>query len=247
MVTYPTTTTTADEILNTVAAEVGLEEVSDPVGSADASYKQLVRLLNVAGDELSVMYNWEVLRREHTFTTAAADVGNYALPTDFTHIVDSTVWDRTEDEPMFGPLSAQEWQALLGEDTTTISTLGWRIMGGEFYVYPYNPVGLIRAVYFEYVSNNWIVATNGTTYKNKVTVNSDVILYNRLLISRYTKLKFLLARGLDANAAQDDFNQMFELLSGQDKGAPVLNVGASSGPFPLINAWRNIGDSNFGS
>ena len=179
MVTYPTTTTTADEILNTVAAEVGLEEVSDPVGSEDASYKQLVRLLNVAGDELSVMNNWEVLRREHTFTTAAADVGNYALPTDFTHIVDSTVWDRTEDEPMFGPLSAQEWQALLGEDTTTISTLGWRIMGGEFYVYPYNPVGLIRAVYFEYVSNNWIVATNGTTYKNKVTVNSDVILYNR--------------------------------------------------------------------
>ena len=120
-------------------------------------------------------------------------------------------------------------------------------MEGEIYVYPYNPVGLVRSVYFEYMSNDWAVATDGTTYKNKVTVNSDVVLYNRILISRYTKLKFLLARGLDASAAQDDFNQIFELLSGQDEGAPILSAGASSGRFPLLNGWRNIGDSNFGS
>ena len=77
MVTYPTTITTADAILNRVAAEVGLTPVSDPFGSPDASFVQLRHLLNVAGDELAVLYDWEVLRREKTITTAAADVGNY--------------------------------------------------------------------------------------------------------------------------------------------------------------------------
>ena len=247
MVTYPTTITTADAILNRVAAEGGLTPVSDPFGSSDASFIQLRHLLNVAGDELAVLYDWEVLRREKTITTAATDVGNYTLPTDFARIIDNTAWNRSEDLPMFGPLSPQEWQALLGRTVTNLINLGWRITNGEFIVYPYNPVGVVAKLFFEYVSNNWVVATNGTTYKNEATVNSDNILYDRTLIARYLKLKFLLARGLDATAAQDDFNQMFEMLTGSDKGAGTLNAGNSSDVYPFINAYRNIGNSNFGS
>jgi general stress protein CsbA len=246
MVTYPTTVTTADVVINRVAAEVGLVPVVDPLGSSDASFVQLVHLLNTAGDELAVLYNWEAMRREHTITTAAIDTGNYALPTDFDRIVDNSAWDRTSDLPMYGPLSAQDWQALLGRAVTNLINLGWRITEGEFQVYP-TPVGVVADIYFEYQSNNWIVATDGTTYKNSVTVNSDVILFNRVLISRYLKLKFLMAKGLDATAAQDDFNQMFDMLTGQDKGAGTLSAGADNGSYPFINAYRNIGNSNFGS
>ena len=246
MVAYPTTTDTALNILNRVAAEVGLTPVADPYASGDAAFVQLTYLINIAGDELAAMYNWEVLRREHSITTAATDAGNYPLPTDFDRIVDRTAWDRTEDMPLAGPLSAQEWQALKGRDTATIYTLGWRIMGGEFNIYPNNPVGYVRSLYYEYISNNWVVATDGTTYKADTTVGSDIVLYNRLLISRYVKLKFLLARGLDATAAQDDFNQIFELLTASDKGGRTLSAGNTRDAFPYINAYRNIGDSSYG-
>lgn len=247
MVAYPTTVTTADEILNTAAAEVGLTPVADPVGSVDASFIQLKYLLNTAGDELALLFAWETMRREHTITTTAVDAGNYALPTDFMHIVDNTAWNRSEDLPMYGPLSAQDWQALKGRTVTNIINLGWRLMEGEFQVYPNNPVGIVADLYFEYQSNNWAVATDGTTYKNCVTINSDIVLYHRALISRYVKLKFLMAKGLDANGAQDDFNQMFEMLTAQDKGAGTLSAGGTNNSYPYINAYRNIGNSNFGS
>lgn len=247
MVAYPTTATTADAILNKVAAEVGLTPVSDPFGSSDASFIQLKYLLNTAGDELAALYPWQVLSREHNVLTTAVDVGNYPLPTDFARIVDNTAWNRTEDLPMFGPLSSQEWQALQGRAVTNIINLGWRINEGEINIYPYNPVGIVADLYFEYISNCWLVATNGTTYKNEATVNTDIILYDRTLISRYVKLKFLMARGLDASGAQDDFNQIYEMLTGADKGAGTLNAGNDTTTYPFINAYRNIGNSNFGS
>jgi len=247
MVTYPTTVTTAYNILNRVAAEVGLTPVADPFGSSDATFIQLTHLLNTAGDELAILYAWEALRREETITTVATDAGAYPLPTDFSRIVDNTAWNRSEDLPMFGPLSAQEWQALKGRTVTNLINLGWRITEGQFQVYPNNPVGIVADLYYEYVSNNWLLATDGTTYKNEATVNSDTVLYDRTLISRYLKLKFLMAKGLDASGAQDDFNQMFGMLTGQDKGAGTLSAGADSNSYPFINAYRNIGNSNFGS
>jgi hypothetical protein len=148
---------------------------------------------------------------------------------------------------MFGPLSAQEWQALKGRTVTNLINLGWRIMDGQFQIYPNNPVGIVADLFFEYQTNNWVVATDGTTYKKKADVNTDVILYDEVLITRYLKLKFLLAKGLNASGAQDDFNQMYDMLTGQDKGAGTLSAGADSNSYPFINAYRNIGNSNFGS
>lgn len=248
MVTYPTTTTTAGVIINRVAAEVGLTPVTDPYSSADASFIQMTHLLNTAGDELAVLYDWQNLRRVHNITTTAVDTGtDYALPTDFMRIVNNTAWNRTSDLPMYGPLSAQEWQALKGRDVSDIINLGWRITDGQFQIYPNTPVGIIADIFFEYASNCWAVASDGTTYKNEATVTSDQILFDRVLISRYLKLKYLSARGLDATGAQDDFNQMFDMLTGQDKGAGTLSAGVGTSTYPFINAYRNIGNSGFGS
>ena len=56
-----------------------------------------------------------------------------------------------------------------------------------------------------------------------------------------------MAKGLEASGAQDDFNQMFDMLTGQDKGAGTLSAGNNNNSYPFINAYRNIGNSNFGS
>ncbi len=47
-----TTTLTANEILNQVAAEIGLMPVADPYGSQDEAFIQMRYLLNTAGKEL---------------------------------------------------------------------------------------------------------------------------------------------------------------------------------------------------
>jgi len=107
---------TANDIMNRVAAEVGLEPVEDPWGSSQPEFRQMGYLLNIAGEELCQLYQWEFLMREHQVTTQSADTGDYPLPDDFLYMINQTGWERAENVPLFGPLSPQDWQYLLGRD-----------------------------------------------------------------------------------------------------------------------------------
>lgn len=243
MVTYPTSDT-ATNIVNKVAAEVGLVPVADPYASNDQNFIQMQFLLNAAGEEILRMDDWQVLVREETFTTAAIDVGNYPLPADYTSMINQTMWDRTDDEPIWGPLSASEWALLKGQDTVTLADLYYRIKDGELWLYP-NPVGVVRDVAYEYMSRYWVINTDAITYQADVVTGSDSPIFDGLLMRKYLKLKWLEAKGLDATAAQEDFNQIFNILIGQDKSAPILDAG---GPrrYPFLNGYANVRDTGYG-
>ncbi len=241
------TLTTANNILNRVAAEVGIEPVGDPYASSDPAFVQMRYLLNTAGEELAQAYPWELIVKEHSFTTGPADSGDYDLPTDFNYMINQTGWERAENVPLFGPLSAQDWQYLLGRDLVT-STIyaSFRINEGKFRLFPQPPPENLD-IHYEYVSKNWV--SDGIvppTYKDEVTVGSDVPLYDKTLISRYLKVKFLESKGFDSTKAQDDFNQTFFFLTGLEKGAEILYAGTRRG-FPYLNIWRNLPDSGFGA
>ena len=98
---------TANELLNRVAAEVGLEPVPDPLASVDANFIKMKYLLNTAGEELSQAYPWEFLVRENQILTQESDTGEYDLPSDFNYMINQTGWERNENVPLGGPLSAQ--------------------------------------------------------------------------------------------------------------------------------------------
>jgi hypothetical protein len=83
------------------------------------------------------------------------------------------------------------------------------------------------------------------TYKKECTTGSDIPLFDKTLITRYTKVKILEAKGFDSTKAQDDFNQTFSFITGLDKGAEILNMGRNRG-FPYLNAWRNLPDTGYG-
>ena len=99
----------ANEILNRVAAEVGLAPVSDPYASTDSNFIQMKYLLNSAGEELSIAHQWEFLNKTFSFTTASTDTGSYDLPDDFLSMVQQTGWDKSTRTPLAGALSPQEW------------------------------------------------------------------------------------------------------------------------------------------
>jgi len=150
-------TTTASNILNRVAAEVGIEPVVDPYSSADASFRQLTYLLNTAGEELATMFPWQQLQQEHEIKTLDGDSGDYPLPVDFNYMINQTGWERAENVPLFGPLSAQDWQYLLGRDLVNNTIYAsFRLQRGKFSLFPQPPpTGL--DIHFEYVSTNWVV------------------------------------------------------------------------------------------
>ncbi len=239
----------ANDILNRVAAEVGIAPILDPISSPDPFFIQLRYLLNTAGEELMQAYPWEMLNRSHAISTVAGDTGEYDMPDDFGYILNQTEWDNTNNVPMGGPLSPQDWTYLKGRDLAS-NTLyaSFRIAQGKFNVFPTNPPEGLN-LSFEYMSTYWVQDGDSDplnpTYKAEVTLASDIPLYDKTLITRALKVKYLESGGFDTTKAQGDFNQIFAFLTGTDKGAPTLNAGRGRAGIRYLSAY-NTPDTGYG-
>ena len=236
----------AAEILNRVAAEVGIAPVAAPLSSQDPFFIQLRYLLNTAGEELMQAYPWEVLTKSHTITTAPGDDGAYDMPADFGYILNQTEWDNTNNVPMGGPLSPQDWTYLKGRDLAS-NTLyaSFRIAQGKFNVFPSDPVHTGIDLSFEYQSKDWVLDGETSVFKDFVSIASDSPVFDKTLITRAVKVKYLEAGGFDTTKAQGDYNQIFAFLTGTDKGAPILNAGRGRMGIPYLSLF-NTPDTGYG-
>lgn len=234
---------TAANIINLAASECGLTAVADPFSSADPAFVQLRNILTSAGRELLGLHEWQRLQKEHTFTTTVAV--EEALPDDFGYMIDQTYWDRTSDMPLGGPLTPQEWAYRRGSDVGSQSIyVSFRIAEGVMKLLP-DPQTAGVDIAFDYVSRNWVLKIDGTTYDDEVTAQDDTVLYEPTLITKFLKLRFLEAKGFDTTAAMNQFTSVFMQWTGKDISAPVLSM-ARSGAFPYLG-YRNIPETGFGS
>lgn len=239
-----TTIIAASEILNRAAAEVGIAPVTDPYSSQEQVFQQMRYLLNTAGEELMQAHPWEFLVRSHQITTVAGQ-SEYPLPDDFGYMINQTGWDRSQNVSLGGPLSAQDWTYLKGRDLAQ-NTLyaSFRIAQGTFNIFPDPPPSGLD-ITFEYITINWV--NDGgmpPVEQDKVILGSDKPLYDKTLITRYVKLKYLEAAGFDTTKAQDDFAQSFSFLTGFDKGASIINAGRGH-RLPYLSV-ANFPDTGFG-
>jgi len=237
---------TANVILNRVAAELGLDQVSDPFTSTDKSFVQMKALLNIAGDELVQLHPWHFLTKTHSITTVVpGDDGDYALPTDYQRMINQTHWESVNQTQLTGPLSPQEWRALTNADISSAVDVMFRLKEGEFSIFPQPPDNGLT-ISFEYVSRNWAIdSTDGTTRISQCVLGADTPLYDRTLLGRMVKVKWLEAKNFDTTKAQADLNQTFALLTESDKGAPILNATGRRGSRFL--SMSNAGDTGYGS
>jgi hypothetical protein len=236
---------TAGEIINQVAAEVGLVPVSDPYIVSDPAFAQLQYLLNSCGQELVIASPWQKLTRKHTIITGVSDPGDYPLPSDFSRMIDQTGWSPTNRLPLGGPLTPQDWayitNANLAQQTIYVS---FRQDQGLIRVLP-QPAPPNIEINFEYISRWWVANPSTTTpAKESCSSSLDVVLYEPILIKKFLKLRFLQAKGFDTQAASQEFLSMFEGWTGADMAAPILSM-ARSRKYPFLD-WRNIPETNFG-
>jgi len=239
-------TINATTILNRVAAEVGQQPIPDPLATQDLAFVKMQYLLNTAGEELMQAYPWELLVRDYSFTTGFNDSGEYALPADFGYMLNQTNWERTNRLPMRA-LDNQTWAYLKGRDlgSSTIYA-SFRIAEGKYNIYPTPPPEGLE-VNFQYITSNWVWDGNevNPVYKSEVTMPTDVPLFDRTLITRALKCKWLESNGFDSTKAQADYNQIFAFLTGHDTAAPVLNMGRRGRQIPMISG-DNVPITGFG-
>ena len=236
----------ANSIVNRVAAEVGLTPVANVFTSNDDSFLQLTNLLNSAGQELVEVYPWQHLIGEVAFVTSSSDTGKYELPADFAYMIDQTHWDRSNDVPLSGPLTPQDWTYLLGRDlvSTTIYA-SFRQVDGQLWLFPQPPPNGLE-ITFEYMKRNWVAdSLNPGAFRDNVASAGDTVLFEPILIIKLLKVKYLSAKGFDSTAAASEFMTMLEVRTGRDKGAQLLNAGGNVRSYPYID-YSNAPDSGYG-
>jgi hypothetical protein len=242
---------TAGDIVNDAASEVGLTPVTDPFASSDPAFVQICRLLTTSCRELIGIHQWQKFIGDHEIVTnAAIDDGQYDLPADFLYMIDQTGWSSSQNLPLTGPLTAQEWTYIvnsgLGPQTLYIT---FREREGQFWILPNDPVPDAVTISFEYVRNTFcqpVGITDPASFTNRVTDTDDTILFPPILIVKLLKLRFLEAKGFDTTTALGQYNTALATWVPKDKSAPVLNMSRVTRTFPYLD-YRNVPDTNYGS
>lgn len=235
-------------IVQNMAQMVGYSTPVDPAGDTDPAVVQMVQAVNVAGNDLLSMYDWQELTKSHSISIVADSPGqsekSFSLPDDFYEFTDQTQWNSTNQWPAIGPISPQMWQNLLIRTTLPTLSFYWQIRDNRLYILA--PPTDAQTLTFFYQSIAWVKdADDSDLYKNRVTKNGDTVLIDAYLVTLFARVKWLEMKGLDSAAAMRDFQVAYENRKGNERGAPVLTM-VRDYRFPYLQPLTNTPDTGYG-
>ena len=236
-VTTTCDTTNGTYILGNIPSTVGLDSTYSIVGTnvpQDTYVDQVIDAHTITTTQLSsaTSYGGSV-----TFSKTI-----YDLPPDYETITDNTHWDKTKHWQMLGPVDAQQWQWLKSGYISTGPRVRWRILGGEFQIWP--PYNTQEYLGFEYRSKGFVRDASNAV-KNSFTADTDTTVLDNTVIVLATKLKYFQIKSFDTTALQQDYTRYLNVAKANDKGSATLSFAPA--PSAVLIGWANIPDTGYGS
>lgn len=227
-------------ILIDACVEIGLVQPTAVVSSTDTNIIRLLAMLNREGRDLGKARDWTVLIRTHSFTTVT-DQDEYDLPSDYDHLINDTEWDRAGLRPMQGPLSPRDWESIQSGSPAGVGTgRRYRLVRSassttrKIVISPTPDVDDDELA-FEYVSNAWCTASNGTTLKTAFTLDTDLALLDQDLLTLGTIVRFKRSVGLDYSSEADEYNAMLNREKSRDRPARTLSMAGGNSGVRLLD------------
>jgi hypothetical protein len=211
-------------IVQGACGQLNLVRPTVVINSTDLQVLQLLALAKQEGKELARRYDWEILQKEGTFTTTATETQVAVVRTtfeDFGRPVNQSMWNRTQNRPVHGPLTAQQWQKKKAAAAQVGVFYNWRMRGGAILFHPVPTAG--DSVYFEYVSNKWCQSSGGTAQVDW-EADTDTALVDEELIRLGIVWRFLKAKGLDYAEEFRTYEMALIDLFGIDGGRNVVDM-----------------------
>ena len=234
-------TTTCDTINNTydllnVGNVTGLNNNYSVVGT---NVPQDTYVESVAGSTVTVS---QLASATSVGGTVTFSQTKYDLPPDFETITDNTHWDKTKHWQMLGPEDAQQWQWLKSGYISTGPRIRWRILGGQFQIWP--PYNTQEYLGFEYRSKGW-ARSAANAVKNSFTADTDTTVFDDTVLVLATKLKYFQVKSFDTTALMQDYMRYLNVAKANDKGSATL----SFAPYPskVLIGYANIPDTGYGT
>lgn len=219
----------AQSVLQLVQEFCGKKTLPVPnsvIGNTELSVVQIRYLLDEVVRELMLAGDWEEQKIRATWTsTATEDQG--ALTTligaDFDSLIPATMWDVTQQLPVFGPTGDSSWQTF-----KTYTSIGpiyqYRIEGGHLKILPTLTAGHTMSVYY---NSNYGITDSGGTAKAAITADSDLFLLPEALIHRSLDYRWKRTKG---EPWEQDYAEFQDLMGGERyASAPRFNLGSPSG------------------
>lgn len=218
-------------ITKSVAQRVMKQVITQAIGNADPKVIQMVELINEDGQELAARHSWQVLTNEATFITVATESQGLITTiagADFNFAVNETCWNRSRQRPLYGPLSAQQWQTVKAQFAQ--SPWGqYRIRGNFFLIYPVPVAGDL--CYFEWITKNWCTDSTGATGRSAMTVDSDIGKLDERLLTLGGIWRWKAAQKLDYQEDQEKYELAVNDAIARDGSKPVLDLSGGGTDF----------------
>ena len=228
-------------IVQDVAVELGIPSPDTVISSLDEQVIQLRGLANAEGRDLCSRFNWQALIVEKTFLTTAAELqGTIAALVsagDFKHIINDTIWDRTQSRQIFGSIPLQTWQRVQASNVSGPHE-EYQIRGGSLFILPAPAASSTMA--FFYKSKHWCQSSGGAG-QAAWAADDDTGVLDENLMGLGLKWRFLRAKGLDYSQEFDTYERHVQVAMATDTGKRKLHLGAPIDFGPGIN----IQDGNF--
>jgi hypothetical protein len=227
-----------------VCRKLGLAVPASVIGSNDPNIVQMYEVCNEAGQEYADAYEWQILTAEVSFSATAVESQgsiNTIVGGDMGWIVNDTIWNRTTNRPLFGPLSAQQWQQIKARAAAGPFS-EYRIRGNELLFYP--AADLNDACYFEWVSKDFCQNAGGTTSYCRWNADDDVFVLDSRIFELSVLWKWKQLKGLDFQPDYAKYLVAIEQAKARDGTKAVLSLSPwSQGDFLLTT--NNIQNGSF--
>jgi len=183
-------------LVQDAADRLGVVRPSSVIGSSDQQVRQLLALAQQEGKALGRRFDWDLLRKEKTFTATATETQSSACPTDLDRFVPETFWNRTAARRVQGPLSSQEWQNYKAQNTNVIfDAFARRGSSTDLLLAPTPSAGDTYA--YEYFSTYWCTSVGGTTGTQTAwAVDTDIGILSEEIINLGVIWRFKAEKGL---------------------------------------------------
>ena len=212
-------------IVQDVCNRVGVPPPSSVISSADNTVKQMQALADQEVKDHARAHAWQVLQREVTWIATATEEQN-VIPMDFDRFIPYTMYNRTRNRIVSGPLTPKEWQDLKGRAAVIVYD-AFRQRGDKLLFMPVPTAGQEYA--FEYVTKYAISDASGNTPKLKFSADGDVPLVDEELTTLGVLWRWYRAKGLDYAEAFNSYETIKRELMSRDGGQRGADLGQYRG------------------
>lgn len=206
-------------MIQTAADVIGLPRPLAVMSSTETQVRQLLALANVEGKSLAKRGRWTDLIAEATHTTLAQeDQGAIAdIAPGFNYFINRTQQNRTQQDPLGGPISAETWQTLKASSVSG-PYYSFRVRQGRLLMYPQPPAG--DTVAFEFMSKNWCQSA-ANVGQESWSADTDTGVLSEDLMMLGIVWRYKQAKGFDYAEDFRTYETQVNDALGRDGGSPT--------------------------